>query len=194
MEGGYGPQPIHRSVTGNKWRKLNEEKKKKQFKQSLKFPLLPSLKDAIKNRFICPTVQSRAYGLEWLGVTCTTEIPSRIFIFFFRNETLLTLLNEYTQFFTILFFSFLAEIACGKIIITPFTSNGRENFGTTNITHFKNWVWGLGFGLEREVHFVLHMNHWPISLSLYQQRVLPRHWAFVPIKMALFFKCKNTSA
>ena len=114
------------------------------------------------------------------------------YYFFFRNESLLTLLNEYTQFFTILFFSFLAEIACGKIIITPFTSDGRENFGTTNMTHFKNWVWGLGFGLEREAHFVLHMNHWPISLSLYQQRVLPRHWAFVPIKMALFFSSSQS--
>ena len=81
-----------------------------------------------------------------------------------------------------------------RSLLHLFTSNGRENFGTTNITHFKNWVWGLGFGLEPEAHFVLHMNHWSISLSLYQQRVLPRHWAFVPIKMTLFFKCKNTSA
>ena len=38
-----------------------------------------------KSRFICPTVQSRAYGLEWLGVICTTEIPSRIFIIFFQK-------------------------------------------------------------------------------------------------------------
>ena len=71
-----------------------------------------------------------------------------------------------------------------RSLLQFFTSNGRENFGTTNITHFKNWVWGLGFGLEREAHFVLNMNHWSISLSPYQQRVLPRHnWAFGPIKM-----------
>ena len=145
-EGGgrHSPQLIHRSITGDKWRKLSDVKK--SFKQSLKFPLLPSLKDAIKNRFICPTVQSRAYGLEWLGVICTTEIPSRIFIIFFQKWIPT---NTAQRVHTILFFSFLAEIACGKIIITPFTSNGRENFGTTNITHFKNWVWGFGNSLPK---------------------------------------------
>jgi len=36
------------------------------------------------------------------------------YYFFFRKETLLTLLNEYTKFFPILFFSFSAEIPYGK--------------------------------------------------------------------------------
>ena len=59
------------------------------------------------------TIQSLRSRVAWSYMHHMN--PSRIFtIFFFRKETLLTLLNGYKKTFTNLFFSFLAEIPYGK--------------------------------------------------------------------------------
>lgn len=139
--------------------------------------------------------------------------PSRIFFFFFfsRKETLLTLLNEYTKIFTNLFLLFLAEIPYGKDHYQTFLHLTVVKILvqlTLLISKTRFWVWVLDWSVRhilfffkmclthththcvcvctrvREAHFVLRKNHWSISLSLYQQWVLPRnHCAFGPIKM-----------
>ena len=68
-----------------------------------------------KSRFICPTVQSRAYGLEWLGVICTTETYQGFLLFFLRKEALLTPLTS-THNFSQISFSLL-HLTVVKILV-----------------------------------------------------------------------------
>ena len=130
-----------------------------------------------KSRFICPTVQSKAYGLEWLGVICTTETYQGFLLFFLRKEALLTPLTS-THNFSQISFSLL-HLTVVKILVQLTLLISKTGFR----------VWVLDWSV-RHIFFFLHMNHWSISLSLYQQRVLPRHhWAFGPIKMGPIICC-----
>ena len=152
-----------------------------------------------KSRFICPTVQSRAYGLEWLGVICTTWTHQGFLLFFFRKETLLTLLNGYKKTFTNLFFSFLAEIPYGKDHYQTFLHLTVLKILvqlTLLISKTWFWVWVLDWSVR-------HILFWTWIIGLFHYHLINNgschaiighlglsKWVQSNV-VTLFFKCKK---
>ena len=141
-----------------------------------------------KSRFICPTVQSRAYGLEWLGVICTTETYQGFLYFFLRKEALLTPLTS-THNFSQISFSLL-HLTVVKILVQLTLLISKTGFrvwvldwSVRHIFFFCTWIIGLF-----HYHFInngsCHAIIGHLGLSKWVQSYV----------VTLFFKCKNISA
>lgn len=117
----------------------------------MSYRTIQSLRHRVASSFLI------GYGLEWLGVICTTEPIKDFFFFFFsRKETLLTLLNEYTKIFTNLFLLFLAEIPYGKDHYQTFLHLTVVKILvqlTLLISKTRFWVWVLDWSVRHILFF-----------------------------------------